>query len=336
MTMLTIGDMAQTYMLQRQNVQLKQQMNQLTQELASGRTANVADHLSGNYSYLSDIEHGLEVLDGFDTATSEATLFTDTMQNTLGRVQDVVSDLAGSLIATTNTNLVSVYDTVSADARSQMASLVTSLNTSVAGRALFSGVAVDSSALVSSEDMLSSLRTAVAGEVTLSGIKTAVDVWFDAPGGSFETLAYTGATQSMSPIQLGEGESVDLDIRADDQVFRDMLKQTAIAALASDPTLGYSAAMKGDLLLGAGEKLLTSTNGIISIRADLGFTEARIDESVTRIAAEKTSLEYARGELLGVDPYDTATKLETVQFQLESLYAVTVRLSRLSLVDFLR
>lgn len=336
MTMLTIGDMAQTFMLQRQNVQLKQQMNQLTQELASGRTADVADHLSGSYSYLSDIEHGLTVLNGFDTATSEATLFTDIMQRTLGNVQDTVSDLAVSLIATSNTNLIAVFDTVSADARSQMASLVTSMNTNVAGRSLFSGVAVDSAALISSEDMLTSLRVAVAGQVTPSGVRAVVDVWFDAPGGSFETLAYTGSTQSMSPIQLGEGESVDLDIRADDQVFRDMLKQTAIAALASDPTLGYSAIMKSDLLLGAGEQLLTSQNGIIKIRADLGFTEARIDESATRIAAEKTSLEYARGELLGVDPYDTATKLETVQFQLESLYAVTVRLSRLSLVDFLR
>lgn len=336
MTMLTIGDMAQTYMLQRQNVQLKQQMNQLTQELASGRTSDVADHLSGNYSYLSDIEHGLKVLNGFDTATSEATLFTEVMQRALGNVQDTVSDLATSLIATNNSNLVAVFDSVSADARSQMASMVSSLNTNVAGRTLFSGVDVDSAALASSEDMLTSLRAAVAGQVTLSGIRTAVDVWFDTPGGSFETLAYMGATQAMSPIQLGEGESVNLDIRADDQVFRDMFKQTAIAALASDPTLGYTALMKGDLLLGAGEQLLTSQNGITKIRADLGFTEARIDESVTRIAAEKTSLEYARGELLGVDPYETATKLETVQFQLESLYAVTVRLSRLSLVDFLR
>lgn len=336
MSMLTIGDMSQSFMLQRHNVELKQQMNQLTSELASGRTADVSAHLSGNYSYLSDIEHGLKVLDGFDTATSEAALFTDVMQSSLGNLQDVASDLATSLISTSNSNLESVLDTTSNGARSQMASMVSSLNTSAAGRSLFSGVAVDTSPLISSDEMLASLSTAVAGEVTLTGIRDAVDVWFDAPGGSFETLAYTGATQSMAPIQLGEGESVNLDIRADDPVFREMLKQTALAALASDPALGYSVDMKGDLLLGAGEELLTSQSGITSIRADLGFAESRIDERVTRIAAEKTGLEYARGELLGVDSYETATRLENVQFQLESLYAVTVRLSRLSLLDYLR
>jgi flagellar hook-associated protein 3 FlgL len=37
-----------------------------------------------------------------------------------------------------------------------------------------------------------------------------------------------------------------------------------------------------------------------------------------------------------VDPYEAATKLEAAQSQLEALYTVTARLSRLNLVDFLR
>ncbi len=46
-------------------------------------------------------------------------------------------------------------------------------------------------------------------------------------------------------------------------------------------------------------------------------------------------MEIARTELIGADPYDTATEMEAVQGQLETLYTVTARLSRLSLADFL-
>lgn len=335
MTMLTIGDMAQTFLLQRQNAQLKNQTNTLMVELATGLTSNIASHLSGNYSYLSDIEHGLRVLEGFETATNEATLFTSVMQSALGNIQDSTSDLASSLISISGVGVETALNSTSLEAQTQLASIVSSLNSSVAGRSLFSGVAVDSSAMMTAQDMLATLQTVVSGESSVSGIVAAVDDWFDTPGGGFESLAYQGADQGMAPFQLGEGESVDLDLRADDQVFRNLLKQTALAALAGDETLGYSVALKGELLVTAGENLLGAQDQLTAVRADLGFAESRIEESTTRIAAEKTSLEYALGELLGVDQYETATRLENVQFQLESLYAVTVRLSRLSLVDYL-
>jgi flagellar hook-associated protein 3 FlgL len=44
---------------------------------------------------------------------------------------------------------------------------------------------------------------------------------------------------------------------------------------------------------------------------------------------------FAKTGLLEIDPFEAATKLEEVQFQLQSLYSVTVRMSQLSLVKFL-
>ena len=81
-----------------------------------------------------------------------------------------------------------------------------------------------------------------------------------------------------------------------------------------------------EILLSAAEHVFT----------DLGYAEARIEDSKVRQEAEASSLEIARNTLLGVDPFDVATRLTDAQQRLESLYAVTARLSRLTLSDFLR
>lgn len=335
MTQISIGDLAQSYVLRRQNTLLKQEMSKLSMEMASGRTADVARHLSGDYSHLADIERGLRVLQGFDTASTEAAQFTGAMQSALGHVQDVTSDLATALFSSSSGYLETAIDSVAHSAESDMQTLVSTLNSNLAGRSLFSGVATDQPALAAADDIMAELRTAIAGAVTTSDVIAAVTDWFEAPGGGFETMGYSGSTTGMSPFPMGDGQSVDLDLRADNPGIRSALKFTAIAALSAEASLGFSLDAKKQLQVFAGEGLLTSQDGLTTIRADLGYAEERIDDNVARIAAEKTSLEYARGELLGVDPYETATKLENVQFQLESLYTITVRLSRLSLVEYM-
>ena len=85
----------------------------------------------------------------------------------------------------------------------------------------------------------------------------------------------------------------------------------------------------------AGAGLLSGQNQLTGIRANLGFAESRIDQSIARIEAGVASLSIARRDLVSVDPFETATELENVQFQLESIYTLTARTSRLTLLNFL-
>ena len=134
---------------------------------------------------------------------------------------------------------------------------------------------------------------------------------------------------------LAKAKPSSSSLRGDAPVIRDILKQTAIAALAADQDLGYSQTIQGALLVTAGENLMAVQGDLTGLRADLGYAETRLEESKTRLSAERTSFEMSRNELLGVDLYETATRLEAVQFQLESLYTATSRLSGLSLVRYL-
>ena len=114
-----------------------------------------------------------------------------------------------------------------------------------------------------------------------------------------------------------------------------MLRLVAVTALANDPSLGLNTTEKAELYAMSGEQMLAAQDGIILLRANVGSAEARIESISARNAAEITSLRFAKSALLEVDPFETATQLEEVQFQLQSLYSVTVRMSQLSLLNFL-
>ena len=334
MTFTTIGDLAQSYLLRRQNSDLKAQLGSLVEELASGRTSDVARHLSGSYSYLADVERNLSLLDGYSSATNEARLFTDTMQNALDGFQEVSSTLGLDLISAAQSNMPQVISSISTRAAGDFDIMLSKLNTSVGGRFLFSGIDSDTVPMEDATAILDALRLDLAGETTLAGIQTRLDTWF-APGGGFDTVAYLGALTSLAPFVLGQGETVNLDLRADDDALRTLLKHTAMAALSADDTLAFPDDLRQDLVLTAGKGLSFDQSAVTAIRADLGYAQARIDESATRISAERTSFQTARTELLAIDPYETVTRLEDVQFQLEGLYTITARLSRLSLTDYL-
>ena len=336
MTKVSIGDMAQGYMLRHHNVRLKDHIKTLVQEMASGRAQDTSRHLSGTYSFLSDVERNLEMLERYSGAASEAKVVTSAMQRGLDRFQQVSTDLGLTAVTAATTRQEDVVRNASLKARGDMDQMISALNTNVGGRALFSGTAFDQAPLADAETMLADLRTALAGQTTLAGVQGVMDSWFDSPGGGFETIGYTGGADPMSPIMVAEGETLNLSLKGDDPAIRGLLKSTAMAALAADTTLAFSVQVQTEMMAAAGESLTFGQTGLTSIRGDLGYAEARVEEAQTRLSAETVSYQIARTDLLSVDPYETVTALEDARYQLESLYNVTARLSRLSLVEYLR
>jgi len=335
MSLTSIGDLAQSFVLQRQSAAMKSEMGRLNVQLSSGQVADVSDHLDGNFGHLADIERDLSLLETFRTTTEEARTFTGTMQTALGQVQGRAEALGRDAILTADAPGNADLGLVAAQARGSLDTIVTALNTDVAGRALFSGNAVDRAPLVPAGDLLSAARAAVAGVTDAAGLRSTLETFFNGPGGGFETLVYQGGTADLAPYRLGEGASVDLALRADAQPVRDTLRHAVTAALANDAALPLTDPARRALVRESGEGLLAAGRALTGMSAGLGATEARIDESASRIAAELTSLDLARSELVAADPFETATRLEEVQFQLETLYTLTARAARLNLASFL-
>lgn len=336
MIITSLGDLAQSAMLRRHNIELRQAVARHSQEVTTGVASDLSKHLRGDFAYITDIERSLGAVQGYRSVVIEAGVFTAGMQNALGRVQDVSATLANTLLSQSANGLIPVQSVVAQASRDSFERSVSALNTQAAGRSLFSGTATDRPSLASAETIMAELRATIGTETSAAGIQALVEDWF-APGtGDFHSLAYLGSTNSLAPFRLDATGHIDLDLRADTPVLRAVMKFNALAVLAADPHLALSADTRAVLQRQAGEGLLSTQDGLTELRADLGYAESRIEESRIRLESEKTSLELARNTLISVDPFDSATALERTQSQLESLYAVTVRLSRLSLSDFLR
>ena len=330
----SLGDLAQSHSMQLRNTALKTDIQRLTLELASGKVSDVRQAVGGNTAYINDIEHSLKKMDGFDLASHEASQFATGVQDALARINDVSTSFRNTLLTSSNSALASSTDTLISEARGSLDDVINAMNTSVAGRSLFAGTATNTSPIVEPETLLADLTTAIAGAGTVDDMLVAATAWFDDPAG-FGAAGYLGSDTPLAPLLISDSDSTQFDIRGDDPALRDVLKNLAIVAAADDPSLGLTTAQKGELIQKITPAALGADKGVIDLQTTTGFSQNRIETNMVRLGAERSSLEMARSELLSVNPFETATELEQVQFQLQSLYAITSRMSQLSLVNFL-
>jgi flagellar hook-associated protein 3 FlgL len=331
----SIGDLAQSLTLRRQSASLKSELIRLTQELSSGQVADVTRHLNGNFDQIGDIENRIALSDARGVAVNEALIHATAMQVALEHVQTQMVDASGVATLASDAAGGSAISAAAFSARGALDAIVSALNTEVAGRPVFAGTSLDASPIASADTLMDAVISAVSGATDALGVIAALDAFFGDSGGGFETVIYQGGSQDMSPFRLGEGEAVRLSIRADNSVLRGALKDTVMASLVGEDTLALNGGERLALLRQASGSMRTQIDGLTNLRSDLGYAEGRIGQSASRNAAERTSLLMARGDLLSVDLFDTASKLEQVQLQLETIYTLTARTSRLNLVNFL-
>lgn len=334
MALVSLGDMAHSFMLRRQNVALKQLLQRLSGEMTTGQVADPGRRFGGDFTPLAALEASRTRLDGYQLAAREAQLFSGAMQTALAAVEGRASDLAPALLAAASSGSPTPVAAAAADARQAFEAAVSAFNTRLGDRALFGGVETGTSPLADSGTLFMAMETVIAPAVSAGDVETALSAWFDDPAG-FAATAYRGGV-ALAPLSIAPGEETQIDVTATDPAIRDTLKALAMAALVDRGALAGQPAERAALVKRSGEALMQSQTGRAHLAARLGTVEGQIASAITRNTAEASSLDIAQAELLAVDPYETVSRLEAVQTQLESLYTITARMTRLNLVDFLR
>jgi len=129
---------------------------------------------------------------------------------------------------------------------------------------------------------------------------------------------------------------IKIDVRADSSELKEVLKGFAYAAAASEVSGTLSDRTFAELTREAGVKLFDAAEGMSRLQAGLGEKEESVDIALSSNESQLSAFEIARSDLIRADPFETAIKLQEMQTQLETHFAVTARLSQLNLVDFLR
>lgn len=334
MSLQGIGDLAQSFQLRRENARLQDTFRMLSQELSSGQKSDLGRSLAGDFGPLLGIDRSLKAVAAFETSAVEAGLMADAAQNALGFVRDKAAAITPALLLVEGDYTPTIVNAAAETAARGFEDAVSALNVRVGDRSVFAGVATDGPALADAETMLAELETLVAAETTAAGVEAVVAAWF-APGGGFEVTGYLGNTAPLTNIPVSADESVTLEITAADGAVRDVLAGLAMGALLDRGVLATQTVERANLARSAGDRLLEADYLITESRARVGVSQERIEAAKARNAAEAGALELARSEITAIDPFETASRMRELEVQLETLYTVTARMSRLNLTSFL-
>lgn len=330
MAMTSIGDLAQTHFLRRHTAATKADLDRLTVEVATGKPADPGAHLRGDFTALSAIDATLVRLQAYASVTADLSLRAEAQQRALAHVDEAASG-AGAALVTAAYGAIQGTTAAGQQARQALDVALSALNQRLGDRALFAGADSGGAAILGAGAMMDAVQASLAGASDAPSVLSAVETWFAAPDGF--VAAYLGA-DAAPPLAIAPGETAGLDITATDPALRDTLKALVLGSLLADPGFG-TPATRASLAQKAGESLTGLATDRATLAGRLGSTQQRLDEAATRNSAEASALGIARNDLLSVDPYDTATRLQETETRLEMIYALTARLSRLSLLDHL-
>ena len=337
MTINSVGDLAQSLLLRRDNAKLRQDLLTASRELATGVRADLVQRFNGDFGPLAGVETGIRKSQIYLDNLAEQSLRYDAAQAALGAIRDSMAKASGPLILVQETSDADLVRAAGRDALARFGSVVSTLNSTAGGSSLFAGVEFDSAPLASASTLLGviEIELAAAGVATATDVSAIVDTWF-AVGGGFDTLGYLGGAAPGEGVPISTGATAEPLPTAAYPAIRRMLSDFAKAALIGRGVLDGVPEEQARLARDSGLRLLSSDKGMVEMQSEIGIQENRMALAETETRTRQQALEIARSELVGVDPYDAATRLQAAEAKLESLYAMTARLSALSLTDYLR
>lgn len=335
MPVQNVGDMSQHFQSLRQVGQVKTSLNRLSNELATQQKSDVTAALGGSTAQLETLEREINRLTGYSDIVKEVGQRLSFMQATLGGVEDIRSARMSQFLGISKESSDFAIQNAAVAAESAFSQITGAFNQRWGDFALFSGATTDQSPLAEPELMLNNIKAAIVGLNTADEIIAAVDTWFDDPLGGFATMGYLGDTSQLLVQKIGANKDITINARADGAAAVSLLKSAALASLANESVPGLSKDVRASLVSTSGQMLLNAGDVLTDMRAAVGVNESALRETEVTISTQLTAFQINRNGLTVADPFETATRLQDVQQQLELQYTVTARLSQLSLVNFL-
>ncbi len=313
--------------LQRRGGGLRQSLSQHLTTVTTGRAAAPQRHLQGDLAPLHAIESRTTRIHAEERGVKQQGIRLQVMQESLETVHKAQEGLSDQLKkAVLAWSLPGTDSVAGRNALQALDNTVSALRQPVAGQHLFAGVQSDQAPLPPARDLLAAAANAVAGLTSADDVAAALDDFFLAPNGVFESQIYRGGAA------LPDGTLPT----AADPALRAHLAGVTMAALLSTQTDVTAPDQRKALASKAAARLDSATGPLTAVAAHVGIAQQATAERLIRLESETLALEQSREALIGIDPYLAATQLEETRVALETLYAVTARVSRLNFAEFMR
>ena len=315
-------------------------------EVASGRVTDpglALGSLNGRrVSMVRDIERLNAIVDtnGLAKARLEMSLTAG------GTINDIGQDLLSALSTGVNENGTSLLTQKAG--QSAISTISGILNTTLNGEAIFGGInsgespiadyetggpkaAVDAAffanfGFTKDDPLASSIDEAAMTDF----FDNALAPLFSAAGW---TSTFSSASDDTIDARIGLNETGEASVSANEEGFRNVFFASVIAAEF------FSGALSGEAKSVAAERAIglvgASSGQIADTQGRAGFLVNRIEKSNERMGVQIDELTAQSDQLVAVDPYEAATRLNSLITQIETSYTLTGRIQQLSLMRYL-
>lgn len=240
---------------------------------------------------------------------------------------------------------------VQQQAQAALATFADTLNTTFDGVSLFAGINTDVRPITTynqqpppanAQAVASAFSTAFgvtqADPAVANITPAAMQAFLDGPFAAlFDVSAWSGTWSAASDQnvknRISTSEMIETSVNANAAAFRKLA--SAYTMLAD---LG-GASMSQATFQAVVDEAVTMANeavaGITQLRADLGTAQERVAKANDRMSIQIDIMTQHIGALENVDPYEASTRVTTLLTQVETAYAMTARIQRLSLLNYL-
>ncbi len=333
--------------------QISSQIGTLTAQASSGLVSSDYAGLGNAASKALDLSGQLALNTAYQTNANQAATQAQVAQSALGQIQTIVSGFSGQLLEpATNTQIG--LATLASSAAANLQQIASLLNTKVGDTYIFAGQdsrtpPVPNPATLSTSAFATAIQAAIANLGTAGAAATQSQILAGAaPGATSPFSASLEASNVAATAIIGDGLSVQTSVLADQNAnatsagasgtttgsyTRDILASLAtVAALgtatASDPNVAALLSLTQTTLSHADDALNTDIGALGGRQQTITGTQSELTDTATTLTTQL-------GNLQNVDTAEVATKLATVQNQLQASYKIIANLDQLSLVKFL-
>src|SRR5579883_1532231 len=294
--MTRVTDLAQTALTQLQIQQTQSQISDLQSQLSSGHVAQTYDGLAPQAQPLINLQNDNTKITQYNSSISTALQQMSTAQTSISSLISLASNFETTLVNALNgTNASNMA--LNQTAQSNLQQVAGLLNVQFNGQYVFSGTATNTA------------------PVNLSTPNT----------------AYYQGTSAQPTVQADDNVSVAYGVTAASPGFEELIRSLNLAAT----TVTTPGAIDTKRLQEALNVIKQAISDMTTTQSSLGVSQGVLNAVSSSHAQLLTQLQSNISDIQNVDVAQASTNLSALEITLQSSYAVTARLSQLSIVQYL-
>lgn len=328
------ADVLKTSLFEKQNSAIKKSLEKLSSEAVTGLASDPAEKLGGNVTALAQVDSSERVVMAELSNIQFAEARLQVVQDVLSWIQGTNDDVAQKTISEMPLGSRGNVDMRVAEAEEIFKSMVAKLNTQHGPDYVFSGQSLNTPPLKNAVDMVAEIKARTAAMTSAADIEAEVNAWMsDSVSGFLEGVPSGASAQSYTLVDNGRKVAASASVL--DPSVVETIRGWALTLSVSGrsdlaDTQARAVVSKGaNIALNGGEMLRQQ-------QAAFGRDQELAETIGLEKQSEKSSLRKAKLSLLQADQYEASVALNEYRSSMERLYAITARISNVSLVNYLR